>query len=91
MTEEQFRAVLDLVGANADGDWLQFPEGNTVTFQVAREGVGFSVSRSTAVKSVGDLVQIRTEKGDTCVVVRDQIFAATVDASGRAMRRAGFG
>jgi hypothetical protein len=90
VTTEELTAVLDLIGTEKDGDWLQFSEGRTATFQVAADGVGFSVSRATALRRAGSQLQLRTEKGETCVVTLSQVFACVVDGMGRASRRAGF-
>lgn len=91
MTKEDFNAVLEVIGGDVDGDWHRFPEGLTATFQIAKDGVGFSVSRVTSLRLGGRLLHLRTAKGETCVVEFENVFASVIDAAaGKATRRAGF-
>lgn len=91
MTQEELNSVLVSVGATVEGGFHRLPEGATATFQLARDGVGLSVSKATAVKSTNGQLQIRTERGETCFVALNDVFACVVDeAKGRAGRRAGF-
>lgn len=91
MTQEELNLVLESVGATVDAGFHRLPEGATATFQVARDGVGLSVSKATAVKHANGQLQIRTERGETCFVALADVFACVVDeAKGRSARRAGF-
>jgi hypothetical protein len=91
VTKEQFDLVLSAVGAAIEDGFHRFPEGCSATFQVAKDGVGFSVSRANAVKNNGGQLQIRTEKGESCFVSLADVFACVVDErQGRSARRAGF-
>jgi hypothetical protein len=91
VTQEELNLVLTTVGATAEGGFHQLPEGATATFQLARNGVGFSVSKANAVKHTNGQLQIRTERGETCFVALNDVFACVIDeVKGRAARRAGF-
>lgn len=90
MTREELNSILEVIGATPEGEWLEFPDGHTATFQVAFEGVGLSVSRATALRQMGTQLHIRTERGDTCVIALAHVFACVIDGTGRETRRAGF-
>jgi hypothetical protein len=91
VTQEQLDLVLSAAGCAAEDDFHRFPEGCTATFQVAKDGVGFSVSRANSVKNTGGQLHIRTEKGESCFVALGDVFACVVDErGGRSARRAGF-
>jgi hypothetical protein len=91
VTQEQLDLVLSTAGGGIEEGFHRFPEGCTATFQVAKDGVGFSVSRANSVKNAGGQLHIRTEKGESCFVALADVFACVVDEGrGRSARRAGF-
>jgi hypothetical protein len=91
VTLDQFNQVLLAAGGTDEGGFHHFPEGSTATFQVAKDGFGFSVSRANAVKNSAGQLHIRTEKGESCFVALENVFACVVDEGrGRSARRAGF-
>jgi hypothetical protein len=93
VTHEELGLVLGSIASTPGEDGFQnFPEGCTATLQIAKDGVGLTVSRAIAVKESGGQLQVRTEKGETSYVSLSDVFACTVDAGkGRSARRAGFG
>lgn len=91
MTQEQLDLVLSTAGGAVEEGFHCFPEGCTATFQVARDGVGFSIARANRIKNAGGQLHIGTEKGELCFVALADVFACVVDAGrGRSSRRAGF-
>jgi hypothetical protein len=90
VTKDELEGILAASKAKAEEGWQHLPEGNTATFQIAKDGVGLSVTRAVAVKQVGEQLQIRTEKGETCFVPLSGVFACIVDGGARSGRRAGF-
>lgn len=93
MTGEHLEAILKQAQSKSDKDgYTALPEGGTVTFYVAHNGVSLTVSRVEAVKLDGELVYARTAKRELYAVARADIFAVGVEGGvGQPARRAGFG
>ena len=93
MTEEMFRVVLETAGAKADKDgWASLPDHHMMTLYVGHNGVQLTVSKVTAVKTVGPICKARNLKGELFVLAIDDIFATALDGGGEAIpvRKAGF-
>jgi len=95
MTGEQLETILKAahVGKAESDGYAPLPEGTTLSLYVAHDGGTLTIARVDGVRIDGELVYARTTKRETTyVVVRSDVFAASIDgAAGQPPRRAGFG
>jgi len=91
MTKEQLAAVLEISSAKLGSDgWSKLPEGRTLNFYAAHDGVQLVIPRVEAIATQGDLVKARTAKQEIFVVALADLFAASTEANNAPARRAGF-
>jgi len=91
MTEDHLSALLAVAEAKKDNKgWHNTAEGHLVTLYVSHDGGTLTVGRVEAVKRDGDLLTLRTVKGETFVVSQSDAFAGHVEATSKQSRRAGF-
>jgi hypothetical protein len=92
MERSQLEDMLKSVEAQAvkAGFW-EMPKGRLINLNVARQGVGFTVSRGKSLEFLGDLAKVRTEKGDITFVHLAEIFAVSIEGGEISnARKAGF-
>jgi hypothetical protein len=94
MTETMLQAVLDKAGFEKDdGGEQKLPEGRTLTLYLAHSGTQLQVSRIVALTISGEIVETQDAKGETFLVSREDLFAASVAGEtkdGGGTRKAGF-
>ena len=92
MTETQLQSVLKTLKVTAEKDGTsKLPEETQLTIYVSHAGGALTVARVDSVKIDGELVQARTTKKETYVVVLSDIFAVASETANTASRRtAGF-
>lgn len=95
MTLEHLHTILKAFSIRTEKDGsFQLPEGSSLTFHLAHDGVSLTVQRVEHVRIEGDLVyaRARAAKKETFAIACGDIFAVALDgAPGEPMRRAGFG
>ena len=91
MDAKHLQALLNTATSKqGDDGWWELPEGHSLTLYGGRAGVSIAVSKVTGLKQDGDLVSLRTAKGDTYVVVLADMFAGSVEGTFTSARKAGF-
>jgi len=90
MTGDQLGALLKLAEAGkADDGWSSVGK-HTLTLHTAFNGASLSIARIEAVKVSGSLVLAKSQRGETHVVILDNIFGGTIEPSRETGRKAGF-
>ncbi len=90
MTGDQLGALLKLAEATkAEDGWSSLGQ-NTLTLHTAFNGAPLSVARIESVKVSGSLLLAKSARGETHVVVVDNIFGGTIEPSRETGRKAGF-
>jgi hypothetical protein len=92
MTDEHLSALLALceAGKKDKEGWFHLPEGRHLTLYGAFNGASLNVSRIADVRRDGELVAVRTVKGETFLLALADLFAGAVEASPAQSRKAGF-
>lgn len=91
MTEDHLSTLLTLAEAKKDNKgWQNTAEGRHVTLYISHDGGTLTVGRVEALKRDGELLTLRTVKGETFVVALSDAFAGHVEATSKQSRRAGF-
>lgn len=90
MTGDQLGALLKLAEAGKGDDGWSTLGKNTLTLHTAYNGASLSLARVEAVKVSGSLLLAKSQRGETHVVLLDNIFGGTLEPSREAGRKAGF-
>jgi hypothetical protein len=90
MTGDQLRALLELAEATkADDGWSSLGQ-HMLTLHTAFNGASLSLARIESVKVSGSLLLAKSQRGETHVIILDNIFGGTIEPSREAGRKAGF-
>ena len=90
MTGDQLGALLKLAeAAKADDGWSSLGQ-HTLTLHTAYNGASLSLARIESVKLAGTLLLAKSQRGETHVVILDNIFGGTIEPSRETGRKAGF-
>jgi hypothetical protein len=90
MTGDQLGALLELAEATkADDGWSSLGQ-HTLTLHTAFNGASLSLARIESVKASGSLLLAKSQRGETHVVILDNIFGGTIEPSRETARKAGF-
>jgi hypothetical protein len=90
MTNDQLGALLKLAeAAKADDGWSSLGQ-NTMTLHTAFNGASLSIARIQSLKVAGSLLLAKSARGETHVVILDNIFGGTIEPSRETGRKAGF-
>ena len=90
MTNEHLTALLELAGAESEGDWRVLPGERTMTLHAASGGVGLNVSKVTRLKLQGALVVAQNVREEVTIVRLEDVFAGAVEGEAKVSRKAGF-
>ncbi|WP_437681573.1 hypothetical protein [Sorangium sp. So ce131] len=93
MTDDIVQAALDAAEAKIDKEgWAELPEGRLLTLYAAHDGVSLQVTKIEAILRVDGLLKARSNKGETFLLARKDVFAVALDggAKGAQARKAGF-
>lgn len=91
MTNEELTSVMSLLGLEqSDDGWLAAPSERSMALHIAHDGVGHAVTRISAMKVSGGLIEAKTRKDERYVVLCSDVFAMAIDSSTAASRQAGF-
>ncbi len=91
MTNEQFQTLMPMLTAKTDADgWWHPPQERFFNLYASHEGAMLTVGKVEAVRTDGELVRVRTTKGEAYVLVVSDVFALSVDAPSTGGRKAGF-
>ncbi|MCA9593083.1 MAG: hypothetical protein KC776_07225 [Myxococcales bacterium] len=92
MTEDHLASLLSLAeAAKKDKEGFQaLPDGRHMTLYAAFNGASLTVSRVSAIKRDGELVQARTVKGEVYLLAVADLFAGAVESATVSARKAGF-
>ena len=91
MTQDQVTAILDAISAKTDkAGWSTLPDGRALTLYAAHDGAQLTIARVEAMAVKNGLVRARTVKGETYLIVLEDLFAVASDAAPAQARRPGF-
>lgn len=94
MSPESLQEILQLCEAPAADErgFRELPQKVTLTFYLAKDSVGLTVSNVEAISIRGHHMQARTSKGDLYVLSIEDVFACNIEGRAHAKRerRAGF-
>ena len=92
MTDDHLSALLALceAGKKDKEGWYHLPEGRHLTLYAAFNGASLNVARIADLKRDGELILVRTVKGETYMLALADVFAGAVEASAAQARKAGF-
>jgi hypothetical protein len=92
MKKDHLTALLAVAEASAaEGGWTKLPEGKHMTLYAAFNGASLTVSRIESAKVEGELVHLRTQRGEVYLVALADVFAGAVEEpAGNKGRKAGF-
>jgi hypothetical protein len=93
MTESMLDAVLKKAECEKDDKGVsRLPDGRTLTLYVAHEGTQLSVGKVVALRCDDALIETTDAKGETFLLSREDLFAASVAGAGKDAdaRKAGF-
>lgn len=91
MTNDHLDALLKSAEASkAKDNWREVAAGRELTLYAAANGASLTVSRVTAVKPQGALLEARTAKGVIYVLTLESLYAGSVDEAAEKSRKAGF-
>ncbi len=91
MTDDHLSALIAAAEAKKEKDgFYSLPEGRHLTLYAAFNGANLNVSRVSSLKRDGELVLVRTTKGETFILALADLFAGSVEAPSTSTRKAGF-
>jgi hypothetical protein len=90
MTGDQFGALLKLAEATKVDDGWSSLGPFSLTLHTAFNGASLSLTRIDSVKTLGSLLLAKTSRGETHVLMLENIFGGTIDPSRESGRKAGF-
>lgn len=90
MTADQLAALLKLAESTKVDDGWSSLGPFTLTLHTAFNGASLSLTRIDAVKVAGSLLLAKSSRGETHVVLLENIFGGTIEPSRETGRKAGF-
>jgi hypothetical protein len=91
MTEDHLASLLAVAEAKKEKDgWHALPEARHLSLYAAYNGASLTVARVTGLKRDGNLILVRTVKGETYILALEDLFAGAVESPTGSTRKAGF-
>lgn len=84
------KILREIVQATENDGWFEAPVGKTISLYVNRTGASVVANKVNAVRVDGELILARTSRGETYVFYLVDLFAAIVEGTSEAKRKAGF-
>ena len=90
MTGDQLAALFKLAEATKGDDGWSNLGKHMLTLHTAFNGASLSIARIESVKLSGALLLAKSQRGETHVVILENIFGGTIEPSRETGRKAGF-